>query len=187
MKPDEISLLYKYHYWVDQRILTACAKTSDEQFLAPSRYASRGSLRATLVHMVDSIWQWRLTCTGFYSTQLSEVEYEATQLTETTLPTFKLLKERWHTEKLAMWGYIETLTDEKLNGILCYVSPGGFLREYPLWQCLFHAINHGTQHHSEAAALLSNYGYSPGDIDFTVFLKEHASCSDASLSHLDRK
>jgi uncharacterized damage-inducible protein DinB len=46
MKPDEISLLYKYHYWVDQRILTACAKKSEEQFLAPNRYASRGSLRA---------------------------------------------------------------------------------------------------------------------------------------------
>src|SRR5438552_7817961 len=53
------------------------------------------------------------------------------------------------------------------------VIPGGIVRERVLWHCLFHLVNHGTQHRSEAAALLTGYGQSPGGLDFTALLNEH--------------
>lgn len=34
-----------------------------------------------------------------------------------------------------------------------------------------HVVIHGVQHRSEAAAILTDYGWSPGDLDFDVFLK----------------
>ncbi len=174
MKTDEIKLLYQYNDWADQRILTACAKLSTEQYAAPTSFGTgRGGLRATLVHLVDTVWQWRLTCTGFYNTLLSDADYDATELNEADFPTLNALEERWQAERQAMWAYIDTLTDEKLNGTLRYVVAGGIVRERLVWHCLLHVVNHGTQHRSEAAALLTSYGQSPGDFDFTMFLNEH--------------
>jgi uncharacterized damage-inducible protein DinB len=42
-----------------------------------------------------------------------------------------------------------------------------------VWQTILHVINHGTQHRSEAAAILTSYGQSPGELDFYLFLKEN--------------
>jgi hypothetical protein len=66
------------------------------------------------------------------------------------------------------------LTVETLTGTIHYVIPGA-VRERVVWHILLDAIFHALQHRSEAAALLTTYGQSPGDYDFTLFLSERAS------------
>lgn len=173
MKIDEIKLLYDYNDWVDARILAACARVSPEQYAAPpSLRTGRGGLRETMVHILDNIWQQRITLQGYYKEPLAdEAAYDATELHEDAFPTFAALRERWMTEQREMRAYIDALTEETLNGMIRYVIPGA-VRDLVVWQILLDVILHATQHRSEAAALLTGYGQSPGDFDFTMFLKE---------------
>jgi uncharacterized damage-inducible protein DinB len=41
-----------------------------------------------------------------------------------------------------------------------------------LWRPVFHQFNHSTAHRSEAAVMLTNFGHSPGDLDYVIYLAE---------------
>ena len=177
MKTDEIKLLYAYDDWAMQRILATCTQLSAEQYAEP---AGETSLRATLVHILDAALAWR---SGFKVSFVAAdtprerlppaQAWDHTDLTESDVPTLAALTERWRAEASAMRAYLASLRDEDLNGLVRYLIPGGIVRERVLWHCLVHLVNHGTQHRSEAAALLTRHGRSPGELDFTAFLNEH--------------
>jgi len=168
MNTDEIKLIYEYNYWANHRILTTCAQVSPEQYAASASPRGLGyeSLRATALHILGSERGWRLICQG-----VSVVDWD--ELTEAHFPTPQTLEERWQAEEQEMRAYIGSLNDDDLQGIVRYPVDNGILRERVLWHCLYHLVNHGTQHRSEAAVLLTSYGQSPGDFDFTMFLNEH--------------
>ena len=163
MRIQEMLLLYEYNYWANGRILAAAGQASPEQFVEPARFGFV-NLRATVVHTLDAEHSWRMRCQHSASTP---------DMAETDVPTVDLLKQRWHEEEAAMRAYLTTLQDGDLASVVRYTIDTGELRERVLWHCLLHVVNHGTQHRSEAAALLTEYGHSPGDLDFTVFLNQH--------------
>lgn len=68
--------------------------------------------------------------------------------------------------------FVVNLTDDRLYNKIQYVSTEGYPHERILWECMAHLINHGTQHKTEAAAILTDIGHSPGDIDLIVYLNE---------------
>jgi uncharacterized damage-inducible protein DinB len=68
--------------------------------------------------------------------------------------------------------FVTNVTDEQLQTRFKYVSTEGFPHERVLWQSMLHLVNHGTQHKTEAAAILTGMGHSPGDIDLIVYLNE---------------
>jgi len=173
MQIDEIKLLLEYNDWADARTLAACARVSPEQYAAPDAYG-HGGLRATMVHILDNIWQQRITLQGYYQEPLADAAaYDATELHEDAFPTFAALRERWMIEQREMQAYIDTLTEETLNSTIRYVIPGA-VRERVVWHILLDVTYHATQHRSEAAMLLTSYGQSPGDFDFTMFQNERA-------------
>jgi uncharacterized damage-inducible protein DinB len=160
----DILTIYDYNNWATHRILAASAHVSAEQFQVQSGH-SLGSLRGTLVHTLDSECAWRMLL------QHNTLDYFRA-IKEEDFPTFNILQERWKEEEQLMREYLLTLTDEDLNGMIRYTTGEGEKRERVLWHCLLHVVNHGTQHRSEAAAILTDYGHSPGGLDFTAFLNE---------------
>ena len=162
MKVENLKLLYEYNYWATKRLLTAAANIDQEQYIAP-RLFPHGSLRGTFIHLLDAEYGWRMLC---------QEGIETKDLTESELPTMDALQIRWLEEEGAMRLYLGGLKEEDLTGIIRYTTPKGIKRERVLWHCLYHVINHGTQHRSEAAAILTEVGRSPGDFDFSIFMVE---------------
>ncbi|HEX9387678.1 MAG TPA: DinB family protein [Anaerolineales bacterium] len=162
----DILTLYDYNYWATRRILAASTHVSPQQFTVSTTH-SFGSLRGTLGHTLDSECAWRMLL------QHNTLDYfDAMQ--EEGFPTFDTLEQRWKEEELSMRDYLVHLTDADLTSIIRYTTDEGEERERVLWHCLLHVVNHGTHHRSEAAAILTDYGHSPGELDFTAFLNEQA-------------
>jgi len=164
MNIQDIHFLYEYNYWANKKILAASAGATHEQFTAPASFPY-GGLRGTLLHIVDGERLWRIL---FETSTVTEDQ----DLIEADFPTFESLEKKFHEEEKDMRGYLNRLSDEDMNSHLKYTTTEGAHRDRILWHCHVHLVNHGTQHRSEAAALLTDYGHSPGDLDFTVFLNE---------------
>ena len=162
MNKDDILTLYKYNTWANARILNAAANVTHGQFLAPASF-SHGGLRGSLVHTLFAEWIWRKRWEGNSPT---------TWLHPEDFPTFESLRTRWRAEEKALTGFVDSVNEETLNNSVRYRRTDGESRENILWHLMVHLVNHGTQHRSEAAALLTEFGHSPGDIDFIVFLRE---------------
>ena len=161
MNIQDILTLYDYNYWANSRIVETALDVSQEQFDAPAEFPW-GGLRGTLLHILDAEWGWR----NFFESG----KWDTPDLLEADFPSMAALQGRFRQEEKAMRVYLSTLRDEDLTTHRLYMVPEGHTRDRILWHCLVHLVNHGTQHRSEAAAILTKLGLSPGDLDFTMFL-----------------
>ena len=164
MNTRDMLTIYDYNYWANRQILEACGRLSPVQFLDAAA-PSIGSLRGTLVHTLDGEYAWRMlwqhqTLAGFGLMEAA------------MFPTVAALEQRWKEEERAMRDYLASLSDDDLNAYIRYTTPEDERRVRRLWHCLLHVVNHGTQHRSEAAVVLTAYGASPDDLDFTMFLNQ---------------
>lgn len=163
MNKQDILLLYQYNQWTNKKILDAVAKVTPEQFLAQSSFP-HGGLRSTLVHALFAQWIWRQRWEGVSPSQRFKAD---------DFPTFESLRARWVEEEKLLMAFVENATDESLNSKVHYKTTDGTPHAEILWQLLAHVVNHGTQHKTEAAAMLTDFGQSPGDIDMILFLREN--------------
>jgi len=163
MNIKDIHLIYEYNYWANKKILAASDNVSHQQLTAPASFPY-GGLHGTLLHILDTEWGWRALFQGIES---------ASDLLAAEFPNMAALKTRFQEEETSMRAYLASLRDEDMESHLRYTIDTGIERDRILWHCLWHVVNHGTQHRSEAAALLTDHGQSPGDLDLTVFLNEY--------------
>lgn len=165
MNIDDVKTLYEYNYWANDQIFRSAQKVTIEQFEATESFP-HGGLRGTLRHILNAETAWRARLEDTTIMRLDEKLYS----------TLESLETRRQEEEMAMRSYLASLADEDLAlhyGQSKWPEQVRALRgeESLLWHYLVHVVNHGTQHRSEAAALLTEYGQSPGDLDFVVFLE----------------
>ena len=160
MKIDDIKLMYEYNYWANKKILSAAEDISTEELIKPNN-SSWGSLRGTLIHILDTEYGWRMLCKDLiFSDEMKPEDF----------PDLAAIKTRWEADEADMMSYLNSLTDDDLEGLVTYEVGKGITRNRVLWHCLYHVVNHGMQHRSECAAMLTDLGHSPGDLDFVDYL-----------------
>jgi uncharacterized damage-inducible protein DinB len=165
MNIKNIATLFAYNYWATDKILSAAAQIPLAQFTAlvvPD--PGHGSLRGTLVHMLDGERGWRCVV---------EEREAVPDLVETDFADVAAVHALWQEERAIMQHHLDTLTEARLNSTVKFLNYQHEPRERIRWHVLLHVANHGTHHRSEAAAMLTGYGHSPGELDFTLFLHDH--------------
>jgi uncharacterized damage-inducible protein DinB len=160
MNKSDIATLIHFNFWANDRVLTTCERISVDEFTrlhAPD--PGWGSLRGILVHTLDAEYGWRSVLQALSEDGILEADNFA---------DVAALKSRWDTERAAWFDYVAKLSDENINS--------GYGDDAPnspkVWQTILHVVTHGIQHRSEAAAILTGYGQSPGELDFDLFLKK---------------
>ena len=163
MNRDDMLLVIDYNYWATARVLGAAQRALEGERDLATSLSWQAILRA-LIHTMSAEWIWRMRCQEHKSPRKG--------LDPSDYPTLEALRTRWQAEEQAMRAYVAGLNDAELSGMVRYANTKGVEFERVLWQILAHVVNHGTQHRAEAALLLTEMGYSSGDVDLIVYLAE---------------
>lgn len=155
MTIDDIRDLFAFDRWATERVLAALDGLDEVTWTAAQVVDERG-LGGILVHHLGATQRWRHGLLEDGQTPRPEKE---------PLPSPDGIRSAWAAEWPAIDAWLAGLDDAWLarddEGVR-------------FWQMLAHVVNHGTQHRSEAAAILTQAGHSPGDLDMIDFWEERA-------------
>lgn len=165
MNKSDISMLIRFNFWANDRILAVCERISAGEFIREhTPDPGWGSLRSILVHTLDTEFGWRSVLQAQDGDDILQTDNFA---------DVAALKDCWYIERAAWFDYVAGLSDDSIN-----LRHGGSPLSGPkVWQTIIHVVTHGIQHRSEAAAILTGYGQSPGELDFDRFLQENPDLS----------
>lgn len=155
-----IQTLFAYNTWANQRVFDEALHLNLDQFTS-SEQGGCSSIYDTLCHIVHAQHLWLTRC---------QETAPPAEVTTNQGADCLALRRFWEKVDQETHTFLRTLDAPALQRIIHYVNPQEEANAYPLWQLLYHQINHAAQHRSEVAASLTRFGYSPGWLDFLYYL-----------------
>jgi uncharacterized damage-inducible protein DinB len=156
---------FEYNVWANRLIVKTAERLSEEQFTQDIPY-SQNSIRDILVHILLAEWLWRERMQG-YPMGAAEARQK---LNPTDFPTPEKLLDHWTDEAMKMRNFLGDLTEEGIMGTFKYTNTAGRELEYTIADILNHVVLHGMQHRAEVALMLTDFGFSPGNLDYSLYL-----------------
>jgi uncharacterized damage-inducible protein DinB len=153
-----------YTAWASLRILRAASALTPQELTHDFHTADR-SVLGTLAHLFasDRLWLARLSGApraGFITDADRDIGVLQTAWPE--------LLEGWQT-------WASDLTDERAIAPVAFIDLKGASLNQPLWQLIFHVVNHGTHHRGQVSGFLRSLGHPPPPTDLADFYREEAS------------
>ena len=159
MSVHEVRDLFAYDRWATEKLFRALDGIDAATWSRAAVIDQRG-LGGILLHMLGAYQRWLHGLLEDGTEHSPERE---------PLPSFAEGRRRWEAEWPQMDGLVDRIDEAWLSRDDEGVRFDWMLR---------HLANHGTQHRAEAAALLTQAGRSPGDLDMIVWLEDRAGWID---------
>jgi uncharacterized damage-inducible protein DinB len=137
-----------YTYWASDRILDAARPLSEEE-LARDLGNSFGGVLGTLIHIFEGDRMWLSRVAG--SPRLTLADAGEKWMLDS-------LQNAWVNVHLGWIDWAGSLDD--VEKILDYVNLAGNRMKLPVWQVVFHVVNHGTYHRGQITTMLRQLGAS---------------------------
>jgi len=146
-------LMIAYNEWADLRIITAAEGLDAAQF---------DGLRAQFEHMLGTqIWWHSLWIGG--------------KFVQPALPALSDVRPAFERSHAQLRDYTASLTDEGWHREEQWWKQWGEDASMAMGETLFQVVEHGVQHRSEIAMVLTSHGRSPGDLDYLNFRQGDAA------------
>ncbi len=157
MQLSDATTLVEYFIWADNEILNACERIAPDAWTRPATPdPGWHTLKGTLVHTLDVEYGWRVRLQDLPDTIISEDDFV----------DLASLRARYDEEHTARRRFVAGLSEAELNAVWHEDGQAQIQR----WHTIVHVYTEGMQHRSEAAAMLTGFGASPGEIDFQGWL-----------------
>lgn len=156
MQIDEARMLREYNEWANHQLLDAACRLSRSEFVQELG-ASFGSVKGTLVHILDAEWHWLQSWQGKPRTERPQPGFYADAAAlAAAFPALEDEQRAW----------FNSLTDDSLRS-RCRVNE----RHYALAHLIYHAMTHSMYHRGQVVSLLRQLGHTPPNTGFrTGFL-----------------
>jgi len=155
----QYQILFNYHWQTTQRLMGLAAKLDEVDYFHKPEDDS-GSLHEKLLHILRANHAWHQSLiAGSQQRPLSRKQFDDIAALQAG---FDCEQSSWD-EMLAGW------TEAELGESVNLIRSDGTEYCFVLWRILQHLILHGMQHHAEIAQMLTNFGHSPGNLDFIFF------------------
>ena len=149
MTENSLEKLFEHNNWANQRIIQACSALSDEQLDAEPQSATKGSIRRTLLHLVNSQ-------RGYLALLTLPVEAR--------LQTPPAITDLQESARISGEGLLSLVRDASSTfpKARLQTTDGYFVEP---WVVMVQIINHATEHREQIKSMLSALGVTPPDMD----------------------
>ncbi|MEX1143298.1 MAG: DinB family protein [Anaerolineales bacterium] len=159
MLRDHLHNLYDFNCWGRDLLLAKSEALTPEQFDQDTRFPIH-TIKETLVHTMSAEMAYRKRCMGELITKGVEKE---------EFPDLNSIRVFWAEEEKLLRLYLSSVEDDTLTATVKYKTIKGDEYERVRLDLLFQLLFHSMQHRAEIAQMLTEFGQSPGNIDYTVY------------------
>ncbi len=151
MSTQSLVKLFEHNNWANLQIIAACSALTDEQLDAEPKSATKGSIRATLAHLV-------VAQSNYLRTLTLPLEQRLDRLPLPPFAEFKNMSTKSGEALLAL------ARDEASNPVKGPLQTRDNYLVEP-WVIMVQVINHATEHREQIKSMLTALGVTPPELD----------------------